>query len=109
MQSSENKKTVKFVNDINVHIHAIKLAIDTLQLQYTTEVEIFVLCSKLLERLVFVEKIIQLERLQLPITISCKVNELFILDKNLSIVNLQIINGKRHFNPTAIASLKFTS
>lgn len=109
MQLSENQKTEKFVNDINVHLQDIKLAIDSLQLQYTTEMEIFILCSKLQQRLVIVEKIMQLQKLQLPIAISCNVNELFKNDRRLSIVNVKIINSKRILNPEAIAYLKITT
>lgn len=109
MHSSENQKTEKFVNDINYHLHDIKLAINTLQLEHTMDMELYMTCDKIQQRLIIVEKIMQIKRLQLPIAISCKVNDFFIEDKNLSIINLQIINGKRNFNPTAIAHLKITT
>lgn len=109
MQLSENQKAKKFVNEVNFHLYNIKHAINTLQLQHTMDMELYMTCDKILLKLEFVERMVQLQKLQLPIAISCKVNDLFKKDKNLSAVNLHIINGKRSLNPTAIAHLKITT
>lgn len=106
MESSHNQKTEKERKDILYCLNDLKCATLRLQLDFNREPRVYHFCEKTLSRLGLVEKLIQKGKLQLPILISSKVNELFELDKNLSIVNCQIINSKRTFNPTAIGQIK---
>lgn len=106
MQSSKNQKTVKFIDDIGYHLESLKVATSRLQLDYNTEEAIYYFCENSMKRLEIIEQLSKNKKLQLPLSISQKVNLLFDEDKNLSVVNCQIINTKRVFNPTAIGHLK---
>lgn len=109
MQSSENQRTQIIINDVLYHLENLKCATRRLKLDFNREEGVYHFCEKSLNRLELLEQLTQQSKLQLPILIANGVNDLFMQDKNLSIVHLQIINSKRNFNPTAIAHLKITT
>lgn len=106
MQNLNNNKSEAFLNDIHFHLENLILGVDTLQLDYNRDKQIFLFCEKTLESLGLIKKLININTLQQPIKIATMVNDLFLRDECLSVVNVQIVNGKRMFNPSGIAYLK---
>lgn len=102
----KNQRTEKHLNDVNFHLDNLKLGINTLQLDYNREKQIYLFCEKALETLSLIERLINVNTLQQPIKIATTVNDLFLKDNYLSVVNVQIVNTKRSFNPSGIAYLK---
>lgn len=108
MQSSTNQKTEEYLGDVNFHIENLRLGIETLQLDYSKEKSIFLFCNTVIEKLTLIDILLNKTSLSIPIKIATEVNELFLKDENLSVVNVQLINSKRLFNPSGIAYLKIT-
>jgi len=108
MQSSKNQKTAKYLNDVNYHLENLKVGIETLQLDFNREKQIFLFCEKAIEKINTIDKLLNKTNLSMQIKIATQVNELFILDENLSIVTIQLVNTKRSYNPSGIAHLKLT-
>lgn len=108
MQSSKNQKTEKYLGDVNFHLDNLRLGIETLQLDYSKEKPIYLFCNVAIEKLSLIDDLLNKTNLATPIKIATEVNELFLKDDNLSIVNIQFINSKRLFNPSGIAYLKIT-
>ena len=106
MQSSLNKKTEKYLSDVNFHLENLKLGIETLQLEYNNVKPIYLFCNVVTEKLSLIYDLLNKVNLAVPMKIATEVNELFSKDENLSIVTIQFINSKRVFNPTANAYLK---
>lgn len=108
MQSSIIKKTETYLGDLNFHLDNLRLGIKTLQLDYSKEKPIYLFCNVAIEQLSLIDNLLNKTNLATPIIIATEVNELFSIDDNLSIVNMQFINSKRLFNPSGIAYLKIT-
>ncbi|MQP52698.1 MULTISPECIES: hypothetical protein [unclassified Flavobacterium] len=108
MQSSIIKKTETYLGDVNFHLENLRLGIETLQLDYNKEKPIYLFCNVAIEQLSLIDNLLNKTNLATPIIIATEVNELFSIDDNLSIVNMQFINSKRLFNPSGIAYLKIT-
>jgi len=108
MQSSENQKTEKYLSDVNHHLEDLKLGVNSLQLDFNQNKTIYLFCDKVLQKLGLIERVLNKNRLQLPILISTEVNDLFSKDENLSSVTIQLVNSKRLLNPSGIAYLKIT-
>lgn len=108
MKSSKNQKTEKNLSDVNSHLDELELGIETLQLDYNREKSIYLFCDNAITKLSIIKKLIQKSRLSIALFLISAVNKLFLEDENLSIVNVQIVNSKRLFNPSAIANLKIT-
>ena len=51
MQSSINKKTEKYLGDVNFHLENLRLGIETLQLDYSKEKPIFLFCNVAIEKI----------------------------------------------------------
>ncbi len=106
MQLIDDSRTTIYLNDINYYFEGLKSSITALQLHCNRDRYVFSLCENLLQKIAIVEKIITSTNLNLPIAIASEVNRLFIVDKNLSGVNVTILNSKREFNGNSIAYLK---
>jgi hypothetical protein len=105
---SLNQKTERYLNDINYHLEGLKAGIETLQIDYNRDKQIFLFCEKAIEKINVLDKLLNKTNLSSQIKIATKVNELFILDENLSMVTIQLVNTKRNYNPSGIAHLKLT-
>ncbi len=101
-----NKKPKCVLDDINHRIESLKTGLRTLQLNCNRDKYIYLFCEDAFQNIVIIDNLINDTNLTLPIKIAIKVNSLFKEDENLSVVNVQLINTKRFFNPTAIAILK---
>jgi hypothetical protein len=103
-QSSEEL----YLSDARHYLNILKQGLANLQLDYTRDKIIYLFCNNAIEKLDLIQKLICETKLQLPIQIATEVNRLFLTDENLGSVNVQIVNGKRSINPSAIAYLKLT-
>ena len=103
-----NLKTEKYLSDVNFHLDSLKLGIETLQLDHNNEKSIYLFCEKATNKLILIERLLNIKKLSRAIVIVTEVNKLFSHDKNLSRVNIQMINSKRTLNPYATANLKIT-
>jgi hypothetical protein len=106
MKANQKNQIENFKGDMLFHLQSVKIAIESLQLNCNRDKYIYSLCDKALERIAIIEKLLSNSKLTLPISIAIQVNSLFKEDKNLSIVNVHLVNSKRLYNPTGIAILK---
>lgn len=108
MQAINNDPTTLYLNDISHHIESLKNSLHILQLDYNNEKSIYLFCEKATNKLILIERLLNIKKLSLAIVIATEVNKLFLHDENLSRVNIQLINSKRTLNPYAISNLKIT-
>lgn len=95
------KKPEIILDDSNYHLENLKLGINTLKLNSNRDKQVYLSCEKFLEIINIHQDLVNVNKLHLPIKIATRVNQIFKEDKSLSIVNVQIINTKRVFNPYA--------
>jgi hypothetical protein len=106
MEPSLIKKPEIILDEINYHLETIKTGNEQLQICCNIDKSIYSYCEKVEEKLILIGKLINSTKLTIPIKIATEANLLFKRDDNLSIVNVQLINTKRIYNPTGIAFLK---
>lgn len=94
------------LDDLNYHLETIKTGNEQLQISCNRDKSIYFYCEKVEEKLAIIGKLINSTNLTIPIKIATEANLLFKKDENLSILNIQLVNTKRFYNPTGIAFLK---
>jgi len=108
MQSSENQKTEKYLNDIRLHLDELELGIDTFQTEHNRDKPVYLYCEKMKDKIKLIGNILFHNNLYLVIHILTEVNRLYMDDKELCGVNLLIINSKRKYNLQKTGQLKIT-
>lgn len=106
MQSSNNQKTEKHLNDLSCHLNELELGIDTFQTEHNRDKSVYLFCEMFKDKIKLISNILFHNNLFLVIHILTEVNRLFMEDKVLRSVTIKIDNTKRPNNPTAIAYLK---
>jgi hypothetical protein len=89
------KKAQTGVNNIIYIINKSTSELKTLQLDYIRNKEVYSVCNSVLNDILIIEQILQSSNLLLPIEIANNVNQIFIADKTVSSVIVNIVNSKR--------------